>query len=89
MTFARRAALVATASTFVAVAALPAHATDTSVTRVDGKTYVEAPTTRVAVDERTGASRVKVRAPATRVDVDTDRGQVRIRVPYFNGDIRW
>lgn len=89
MTFARRAALAAASSMLVALAAFPAAATDTSVTRVDGKTYVEAPTTRVAVDEQTGASRVKVRAPATRVDVDTERGQVRIRVPYFNGDIRW
>jgi hypothetical protein len=59
------------------------------VTREDGKTYVNAPTTRVAVDEYTGDTRVRVRAPATKVDVDTERREVRIRVPYFNSDIRW
>ncbi len=50
---------------------------------------VEAPGTNVAVDERSGETRVTVRAPATDVDVDTERRQVRIRVPYFRGDIRW
>jgi hypothetical protein len=59
------------------------------VKREDGKTVVEAPTTHVTADERTGATQVKVRAPSTSVDVDTERGHVRIRVPYFSGDIRW
>ncbi|MGE0765498.1 MAG: hypothetical protein AB7L90_03455 [Hyphomicrobiaceae bacterium] len=68
--------------------AFPAAARD-FVTREDGVTRVKAPTTRVRVDEVTGATRVKVRARASRVDVDTDRGHVRIRVPYYSGDIRW
>lgn len=59
------------------------------VTRENGVTRVDAPTTRVRVDEYTGDTRVKVRAPATKVDVDTERGHVRIRVPYYSGDIRW
>jgi len=59
------------------------------VTRENGVTRVDAPTTRVRVDEHTGDTRVKVRAPATKVDVDTDRRHVRIRVPYYSGDIRW
>lgn len=73
----------------VAVALItPATARDV-VTRTDGKTAVDAPTTRVTVDEQTGDTRVRVRAADAKVDVDTERGRVRIRVPYFNGDIRW
>ena len=87
MTFARPALAAAIVALGVSIA-LPAAATD-AVTRTDDKTYVNVPTTRVAVDEQTGATRVRVRAPASRVDVDTERGQVRIRVPYFSGDIRW
>ena len=68
--------------------ALPATAQDV-VTREDGITRVDAPTTRVRVDEVTGDTRVKVQAPATRVDVDTERRHVKIRVPFYSGDIRW
>ena len=68
--------------------AAPASARDV-VTRQDGATRVDAPTTKVAVDEKTGETRVRVRAPETKVDVDTARGHVRIRVPYYSGDIRW
>ncbi len=68
--------------------AVPASARDV-VTREDGKTIVDAPTTKVVTRERDGATRVKVRAPATKVDVDTERGHVRIRVPGYSGDIRW
>ncbi len=78
----------ALAALSLATASATAIASDV-VTRKDDKTIVKAPTTNVTVDERTGATRVKVRASETRVDVDTDRGLVRIRVPYFNGDIRW
>jgi hypothetical protein len=80
--FAAAAALVA------ATLALPVAAHDV-VTRGDGITRVDAPTTRVRVDEITGDTRVKVRAPATRVNVDTERRHVRIRVPFYSGDIRW
>ncbi len=69
---------------------MPATAEDTAVVkRRNGATSVDAPTTRVAVRESTGDTRVRVRAPSTNVDVDTDRREVRIRVPYFSGDIRW
>ena len=68
--------------------AFPAAAGEV-VTRQDGVTRVDSPTTKVRVDERSGATRVKVRAPTSRVDVDSERGRVRIRVPYFDGDIRW
>ena len=68
--------------------AQPGFARDV-VVRQNGKTTVDAPTTRVAVDEASGATRVKVHAPGTRVAVDTERGQVRIRVPGFSGDISW
>lgn len=83
-----RIALGASALAAVAVTALPASARDV-VTRTDGRTHVDAPTTRVLVNERTGDTRVRVRAPHTRVDVDTQRREVRIRVPYYSGDIRW
>jgi hypothetical protein len=76
------------ATALVAVGAATASARDV-VTRTDGQTRVDAPTTRVKVDERTGSTRVKVHAQATRVAVDTDRGLVRIRVPGYSGDIRW
>jgi hypothetical protein len=59
------------------------------VTRENGVTRVDAPTTRIRVDEASGDARVKVRAPATKVDVGTERRHVRIRVPYYSGDIRW
>jgi hypothetical protein len=84
----RQFVLAAAAATAGAMLVVPAVAEDL-VTRKDGKTVVEAPTTRVAVDESTGDTRVRVRAPASKVDVDTERGHVRIRVPYFDGDIRW
>lgn len=79
-----------TTGAILALAALatPVAAQDV-VRRGDGVTHVDAPTTRVRVDETTGDTRVKVRAPATRVDVDTDRRHVRIRVPFYSGDIRW
>ena len=80
---------IATATILAAALfAVSASARDV-VTRGDGVTHVDAPTTRVRVDEYTGDTRVKVRAPATRVDVDTERRHVRIRVPYYSGDIRW
>ena len=81
-------AFSATAVVAATVFAASAPARDV-VTREDGVTRVDAPTTRVRVDEETGDTRVKVRAPATRVDVDTERRHVRIRVPYYSGDIRW
>lgn len=87
MSLAGRLVFAVAATTAGALLVLPAGATD--VTRKDGTTVVEAPTTRVKVDEVTGDTRVRVRAPYSKVDVDTERGQVRIRVPYFNGDIRW
>lgn len=77
------AAVVATGALLI----LPAIAQD--VSRKDGKTVVEAPTTRVTVEENSGDTRVRVRAPYAKVDVDTERGLVRIRVPYYSGDIRW
>lgn len=82
-----RLSIAVAAAAAGALLILPAVAQD--VTRKDGKTVVEAPTTRVAVEESTGDTRVRVRAPFTKVDVDTERGQVRIRVPYYSGDIRW
>lgn len=72
----------------MAALALPSAARDV-VTREDGITRVEAPTTRVRVDEVTGDTRVNVRAPGTHVDVDTERRHVRIRVPFYSGEIRW
>jgi len=80
--------VTASAALVTAAAVLPAAAHDI-VTRGDGITRVDAPTTRVRVDEVTRDTRVKVRAPATRVDVDTDRRHVRVRVPFYSGDIRW
>lgn len=82
-----RLSIAAAAAAAGALLIVPAIAQD--VTRKAGKTVVEAPTTRVAVDENSGDTRVRVRAPFTKVDVDTERGQVRIRVPYYSGDIRW
>jgi hypothetical protein len=87
MSFKVKSMTAGIALTVVALA-LPASAHDV-VTREDGVTRVEAPTTRVHVDEVTGDTRVKVRAPATRVDVDTEQREVRIRVPYYSGNIRW
>jgi len=80
--------ITAGAALAMAALALPVSAQNV-VTRADGLTRVDAPTTRVRVDEVTGATRVKVRAPATRVNVDTERRHVRIRVPFYSGDIRW
>ncbi len=53
----------------------------------NGRTVVEAPTTRVETEK--GRTKVEVRAPGADVDVDTERRRVRIRVPFFNGDVRW
>ncbi|MEQ1731935.1 MAG: hypothetical protein ABL982_26475 [Vicinamibacterales bacterium] len=79
--------LVAAVAGFAA--ATYAIAQDAKVTTTpDGRTHVEAPTTRVDAGGDRG-TQVKVRATDTKIDVDTDRGHVRIRVPYFNGDIRW
>lgn len=87
MSFKTKTVIAGAALAAVALA-FPAAARDV-VTRADGVTRVDAPTTRVRVDEVTGDTRVKVRAPASRVDVDTERRHVRIRVPYYSGDIRW
>jgi hypothetical protein len=78
-------ALAAAAAVFSVGAA---QASDT-VTREGGVTRVKAPTTRVAVRESDGATRVRVRATDSKVDVDTERRHVRIRVPGYSGDIRW
>jgi hypothetical protein len=88
MTIRTRARSMILAGALLAAAVLPASSED-MVTRRDGQTAVDAPTTKVRVDERSGATHVKVRTPDSQVDVDTDRGRVRIRVPYFDGDIRW
>ena len=53
----------------------------------NGRTVVEAPTTRVETEE--SRTKVEVRAPGADVDVDTERRRVRIRVPFFNGTVRW
>lgn len=87
MSSATRFLLAAVAAAGSAALVLPVLAAD--VVRQDGRTIVDAPTTRVKVDEATGDTRVRVRAPYSKVDVDTERGQVRVRVPYFSGDIRW
>lgn len=60
-----------------------------NVVQQNGTVRVDAPTTHVVTQERSGATRVHVDAPRTRVAVDTARGSVKIRVPGFSGDIRW
>ena len=58
-----------------------------TATHRDGRTVVDAPTTRVvSTPERT---RVRVDAGGARVRVDTATRQVRIRVPGFSGDFSW
>jgi hypothetical protein len=62
-------------------------ARSTVETKRDGRTYVSAPYTRVAVVPK--QTKVHVKAPYTNVKVDTAAGHVRIRVPYYSGDINW
>jgi hypothetical protein len=65
-----------------------AQAAKTNVeTKRDGRTYVTAPGTKVAVVPKRTA--VRVDAPYTTVRVNTAANTVRIRVPYFSGDIHW
>ena len=72
----------------VATATAAEAAKSTVETTRDGRTYVAAPGTRVAVLP-TKRTKVRVEAPYTRVKVDTAAGHVRIRVPYYSGDIFW
>lgn len=85
----RKTVAVGTGAILVATLGTVAVSARDVVTRDNGVTRVDAPTTRLRVDEETGDTRVKVRAPATKLDVDTERRHVRIRVPYYSGDIRW
>ena len=62
-------------------------ARSTVETKRDGRTYVSAPYTKVAVVPK--QTKVSVKAPYTNVKVDTAAGHVRIRAPYYSGDIRW
>ncbi len=65
-----------------------AHAAKTTVdTHRDGRTFVAAPGTRVAVQPK--RTKVHVEAPYSSVRVNTATNHVRIRVPYYSGDIRW
>ncbi len=65
-----------------------AHASKTTGdTHRDGRTFVSAPGTKVAVVPN--RTKVHVEAPYSSVRVNTAANHVRIRVPYFNGDIRW
>jgi hypothetical protein len=85
----RHALRFAASAAFATVATMSAaHAAKTTVdTRSDGRTFVSAPGTRVAVQPK--RTTVRVEAPYSSVRVNTASNHVRIRVPYFNGDIRW
>ena len=80
---------VSKADAIVLLSLVPPGVADAHETgRVEnGRTVVEAPTTRLEKDKR--RTTVEVRGPGADVDVDTERRRVRIRVPFFNGTVRW
>ena len=84
----RSKTLLAAMAVLVAGSMTAAQAARSTVeTKRDGRTYVSAPGTRVAVvPKRTS---VRVNAPYTNVKVDTAARHVRIRAPYYSGDITW
>ena len=86
----RRSKLLAAGALFavtVSATTIAEAARSTVETKRDGRTYVTASNTRVAVLPKRGY--VRVQAPYTNVKVDTSAGHVRIRVPYYSGDISW
>jgi hypothetical protein len=80
-------AALAAMTTVGAAQAAKTDGRTTVETQRNGRTFVSAPGTRVAVQPQ--RTKVRVDAPYTTVRVNTAANTVRIRVPYFNGDISW